>query len=72
MCVGASPTSKTLHRTSDAIKSGQGLARAFPENDMLHRHWGVVRNGQEFSHSDGQVWVKKLLQAKRICMTLEI
>lgn len=47
-------------------KSGQGLARALLVTNTLHWRLGVMKNGQEFLHFDGQVQVKKLVQEDRI------
>jgi len=47
-------------------KSGQGLARALLVSNTLHWSLGVMKNGQEFLHFDGQVQVKKLVQEDRI------
>jgi hypothetical protein len=66
ICIGASLTSNALHQTPNALKSGQGLAWAFPVSNALHWCSGVVRNGQEFPHFYGQVRVKKLVQENRI------
>lgn len=48
------------------MKSGQGLVRVFFVREALYRCLGVVRNEQEFSHFDRQMWVKKLVQGIRI------
>ena len=44
------------------MKSGQELLRVFPISDAIHWQLGVVKNGQEFPHSNGLVRLKKLVQ----------
>jgi hypothetical protein len=47
--VGAFPTKDVLHQTLNVVSCGHRLDkshRAFPVNDMLQWHSGVVRNGQ--------------------------
>jgi hypothetical protein len=61
MYVEASLTSDTLHQTPYVMKGGQGLARVFHVSDALHRCSDVVRNGQEFPHFSGWLWIKKLV-----------